>query len=86
MKEEWRDVHLTTISYGCGGQFGCRIGATRGLEARMTPYFGYKNLLKQFSEQVLLLDGNQVTQWRGVGDGLHPACRLTRLATGSGFE
>lgn len=46
----------------------------------------HKNLLKQFPEQMLLFDGNQIAEWRSVGDGLHPACMLTRVAPRRRFE
>jgi len=47
---------------------------------------GDKDSFKQFSEQMLLFDGNQIAEWSGVGDGLHPACMLARVATRCGFE
>ena len=41
---------------------------------------GDKDLFKQMSEEMLLFDGDQVPEWRGVGDSSHPASMLARDA------
>jgi len=47
---------------------------------------GDEYFLKQSSEQMFLLDGDQIALWSGVGDGFHPAFTLTRVAARRRFE